>query len=54
MQLLSFGNFYLGKDKESFVQINIHLGTYRLEYSRPHFNKDDGTKSSKENNRRTD
>jgi len=54
MQLISFGNFYLGKDKESFVKLDIHLGTYRLEYSRPHFNKDDGSQSSKEKNRRED
>ena len=51
MQLISFGNFYLGKDKESFVKIDIHLGTFRLEYSRPPFNKDDGSKSSEEPNR---
>ena len=54
MQLLSFGNFYLGKDKESFVKFDIHLGTYRLEYSRPHFNKDDGSQPSEEKNRRKD
>jgi hypothetical protein len=54
MQILSFGNFYLGKDKESFVKFDIHLGTFRLEYERPHFSKDDGSQSSEESNRRTD
>tara|TARA_R100000808_G_C2103811_1_gene120075 strand:+ start:776 stop:940 length:165 start_codon:yes stop_codon:yes gene_type:complete len=54
MQLLSFGNFYLGKDKESFVKFDIHLGRYRLEYERPNFNKDDGAKPSEETNRRQD
>jgi len=54
MQLLSFGNFYLGKDKESFVKLDIHLGTYRLEYTRPNFNKDDGSQSSEGINRRED
>ena len=50
MQIISFGNFYLGKDKESYVKFDIHLGTYRLEYERPRF-KDDGSKSSEEANR---
>ena len=53
MQLLSFGNFYLGKDKESFVKIDIHLGTFRLEYECPRFKKD-GAESSEEINRRED
>ena len=53
MQILSFGNFYLGKDKESFVKLDIHLGTYRIEYERPRLNND-GAKSSEESNRRED
>ena len=40
MQLISFGNFYLGKDKESYVKIDIHLGMFRLEYERPRFKED--------------
>ena len=54
MQLISLGNFYLGKDKESFVKFDIHFGTYRLEYERPRFDKNDGTKSTEESNRRED
>ena len=50
MQLISLGNFYLGKDKESFVKFDIHFGTYRLEYERPRFNND-GAKPSQETNR---
>jgi len=53
MQIISFGNFYFGKDKESFVKIDIHLGTFRLEYERPRLDKD-GTKPSPETNRRED
>ena len=53
MQLISFGNFYLGKDKESYVKFDIHLGTFRLEYERPRFNND-GVKPSQETNRRED
>ncbi len=54
MQIISFGNFYLGKDKQSYTKINVHIGTYRLEYESPHFIKDDGPKSSEETNRRQD
>jgi hypothetical protein len=50
MQLISFGNFYLGKDKKSYVKFDIHLGTYRLEYERPRLDND-GTKPSPEPNR---
>ena len=53
MQLISFGNFYLGKDKDSYVKFDIHLGTFRLEYERPRPNND-GTKSTEESNRRED
>ena len=53
MQIISFGNFYLGKDKESYVKFDIHLGTYRLEYERPRLNND-GVKPSQETNRRED
>ena len=53
MQIISFGNFYLGKDKESYVKFDVHIGTFRLEYERPRL-KNDGTKSSKETNRRQD
>ena len=47
MQLISFGNFYLGKDNESFVKFDVHLGTFRLEYERPRL-KNDGAKPSEE------
>jgi len=53
MQIISFGNFYLGKDKESFVKFDVHIGTFRLEYERPRLNND-GTKPSQETNRRED
>ena len=53
MQIISFGNFYLGKDKESFVKFDVHIGTFRLEYERPRFNND-GAKPSQETNRRED
>ena len=53
MQLISFGNFYLGKDKESYVKFDIHLGTFRLEYERPRFNND-GVKPSQGTYRRED
>ena len=53
MQIISFGNFYLGKDKESYVKFDVHLGTFRLEYERPRF-KNDGAKPSQETNRRED
>ena len=51
MQIISFGNFYLGKDKESFLKFDVHIGTFRLEYERPRLNND-GTKPSEEINRR--
>ena len=54
MQIISFGNFYLGKDKQSYTKINVHIGTYRLEYESPSFNKDDGSQPSEEINRRQD
>ena len=53
MQIISFGNFYLGKDKESYVKFDVHLGTFRLEYECPRF-KNDGAKSSQETNRQED
>jgi len=53
MQIISFGNFYLGKDKESYVKFDIHLGTFRLEYERPRLDND-GAKPSTETNRRED
>ena len=53
MQLISFGNFYLGKDKQSYTKFDVHIGTFRLEYESPRLNND-GTKSSKEANRRQD
>ena len=53
MQIISVGNFYFGKDKESFVKIDIHLGTFRLEYERPRLDND-GAKPSTETNRRED
>ena len=53
MQIISFGNFYLGKDKESYTRFDVHIGTYRIEYESPRFNKD-GAKPSQETNRRED
>lgn len=53
MQLISAGNFYSGIDKESFCQLDIHLGRLRIEYSCPRF-KNDGTKPSTETDRRED
>ena len=53
MQIISFGNFYLGKDKQSYTKFNVHIGTYRLEYERPRLNND-GAKPSQETNRRQD
>jgi len=35
MQLFSIGNLYIGKDNESFTDISIHLGRYRIEYGSP-------------------
>jgi len=32
MQLISFGNFYLGIDKESFTDVLVHIGRVRLEW----------------------
>ena len=51
MQIISFGNFYLGKDKESYVKFDVHIGTLRLEYESPRLNND-GTKPTEESNRR--
>lgn len=53
MQLISAGDFYSGIDKESYCQIDIHLGRLRIEYMCPRFKKD-GSKSSEEPNRRQD
>ena len=53
MQIISFGNLYFGKDKESYTKLNVHVGTYRLEYERPRF-KNDGAKPSQETNRQKD
>ena len=51
MQLFSIGDLYIGKDNESFTDISIHLGRLRIEYSRPYFNKDDGSQPSEGINR---
>ena len=32
MQIFSLGNLYIGKDDESFTDIQIHLGQYVLEF----------------------
>ena len=53
MEIISIGNFYLGKDKESYVKIDVHIGTFRLEYESPRL-ENDGAKPSKETNRRQD
>ena len=49
MQIISFGNFYLGKDKQSYTKFDVHIATFRLEYERPRFNND-GAKPSQETN----
>jgi hypothetical protein len=39
MQLISFGNFYLGLDKESYTDALVHIGRLRLEWEcRPRSN----------------
>ena len=53
MQIISFGNFYLGKDKQSYTKFNVHIGTYRLEYESPRL-KNDGAKPSQESDWQTD
>jgi len=35
MNILSFGDFYLGIDKESFTDVSIHLWRIRLECGGP-------------------
>jgi len=35
MQLLSFGSFYIGVEKEYFCDVSIHLGNFLLEYQCP-------------------
>lgn len=32
MQIFSKGNLYLGKDTDSFFDISIHIGKFRLEW----------------------
>ena len=32
MKLLSFGDLYIGMDKEKFCDIDIHLGRFVLQY----------------------
>ena len=49
---MSQGDFYIGIDREDYCQFDIHIGRLRIEYSRPHFNKDDGSQSSEDSNRR--
>ena len=53
MQIISFGNFYFGKDKQSYTKFDVHIGTYRIEYESPRINND-GTKSQEDSNRQTD
>ena len=53
MQILSFGNFYLGKDKQRYTKFDVQIGKYRLEYESPRLNND-GAKPSQETNRRQD
>tara|TARA_B100001939_G_scaffold4594_1_gene4354 strand:- start:8066 stop:8272 length:207 start_codon:yes stop_codon:yes gene_type:complete len=35
MQLLSFGSFYLGIEKDKYCDFSIHLGNILLEYQCP-------------------
>ena len=53
MQIISFGNFYLGKDKQSYTKFDVHIGTYRLEYESPRL-KNDGAKPPQESDWQTD
>ena len=53
MQIISFGNFYFGKDKQSYTKFDVHIGTYRIEYESPRINND-GTKSQEDSNRQAD
>ena len=32
MKLISFGDLYIGMDKEKFCDIDIHLGRFVLQY----------------------
>ena len=36
MQIFSRGSFYFGRDSESFFDISIHLGNFRLEWGEVH------------------
>tara|TARA_Y100001973_G_scaffold88847_1_gene134527 strand:- start:85 stop:264 length:180 start_codon:yes stop_codon:yes gene_type:complete len=50
MQLFSIGNLYIGKDNESFTDISIHLGRYRIEYGSPNLSShgnEDGRQDGK-------
>ena len=53
MQIISLGNFYLGKDKQSYTKFDVHIGTYRLEYESPRL-KNDGAKPPQESDWQTD
>lgn len=45
MTLFSIGSLYIGMDDESFFDISIHLGKYRLEWGD---NQKQSNESSKE------
>ncbi len=32
MRLFSIGSLYIGRDRESFFDVSIHLGNFRLEW----------------------
>ena len=52
--ILSIGNLYIGTDRESFTDLNIHLGRLRIEYTCSGIKDYDGPEPSKESNRRED
>ena len=35
MQIISFGNFYIGLDDDNYCDIDIHLGRLTIQYSCP-------------------
>jgi hypothetical protein len=46
MQIFSKGNLYIGKDDESYTDIQIHFGRFVLEWTRSP--KSDGTRTTTE------
>ena len=53
MQIFSIGNLYIGTDDTSYCNIDIHLGIFRIEFSRP-VQQINGSQPSEGINRRQD